>query len=81
MKIWVKEWLQRKKNYRDKLQQNIQKLQLPMGQYWSDIIKMSLEECEAELAEVQNDIRYLEDGGWDELDESLEDGKRETRAP
>jgi len=79
MKIWVSDWLERKKAYRHKLQQNIAKLQLPMDNYWPNIIKMSLEECRSELQEVESDIRYLEAGGWDELDESLEDGKRETR--
>jgi len=82
MKEWVKGWLGRKKKYRSKLKQNIAKLQLPMDNYWPNIIKMSIEECRAELKEVENDIQHLEAGGWDNLDAEEEDQnsiKRETR--
>ncbi len=71
MKKWVSNWLERKQAYRHRLQQNIAKLQLPMDKtYWSNIIQMSLSECRTELAEVESDIRYLESGGWDELDDA-----------
>lgn len=81
MKEWVKGWIDRKKKYRHKLKQNIAKLQLPMDNYWPNIIKMSIEECRSELEEVQSDIQYLEAGGWDNLDEDKTEGegKRETR--
>jgi len=85
MKEWVKDWIERKKKYRHKLMQNIAKLQLPMDNYWPNIIKMSIEECRSELEEVENDIQYLEAGGWDNLDEPNDDedskgeGIRETR--
>lgn len=79
MKQWVREWLERKKAYRHKLQQNIQKLQLPMDDYWPNIIKMTLKECRAELKEVEGDIQHLEAGGWDDLDEEDQDSKGEGR--
>jgi len=85
MKEWVRDWLERKKKYRSKLIRNIARLQLPMDNYWTNIIKMSIEECRAELKEVEDDIQYLEAGGWDNLDAPPEDedskgeGIRETR--
>jgi len=82
MKEWVRDWLERKKAYLHKLQQNIHKLQLPMDNYWPNIIKMSIEECKSELAEVESDIAYLEAGNWDNLNEVKKDdgdGRRETR--
>jgi len=85
MKEWVKDWIGRKKKYRHKLKQNIMRLGLPMESiglsrtYWSDIIKMSLDECRAELAEVESDIKHLEDGGWDGLDEDEDSGDAPTK--
>jgi len=55
----IKELIEKKRRRFNKLSQNVLRLKLPLGNYWVDILKTSLAECQRELKQVGDEIECL----------------------